>query len=104
MDGLPKDVKGTIKKILSGEYKEERIKQQPILTISCENGGKLISNIIQRITNFDSLKIKSVEMHNPTLEDVFLFYTGKEIREESSSRSKNIKNHITMKQLRGGKN
>lgn len=104
MDKLPEDIKETIEKILSGKYKEERIKQKPILTISCENGGKLISDIIQRITNFDSLKVKSVEMHNPTLEDVFLFYTGKEIREESSSRSKNIKNHITMKQLRGGKN
>jgi ABC-2 type transport system ATP-binding protein len=103
LEELPPSIKDTIKKILSGEYKQEKMMQHPILTISCENGGELISEIIQKITNFDSFKVKSVEMHNPTLEDVFLFYTGKEIREESSNLTKNIKNHITMKQLRGGK-
>ncbi|TFF97048.1 MAG: ATP-binding cassette domain-containing protein, partial [Promethearchaeota archaeon] len=97
---LPEDMGEIINKILSGEYKEEKMMQNPVLTISCENGGKLISEIIQNINNFDSLNVKSVEMHNPTLEDVFLFYTGKEIREENSNRSKNIKNHITMRQLR----
>jgi ABC-type multidrug transport system ATPase subunit len=103
LEELPKSIAEIIKKILSGEYIEERMKRQPILTISCENGGKLISGIIQKITNFDTLTVKSVEMHNPTLEDVFLFYTGREIREESSNMTKNIKNHITMRQLRGGK-
>jgi len=103
LEELPNSIKETIKKILSGDYKQEKMMQQPILTISCENGGSLISEIIEKITHFDSFKVKSVEMHNPTLEDVFLFYTGKDIREESSNLTKDIKNHITMKQLRGGK-
>jgi ABC-2 type transport system ATP-binding protein len=28
-------------------------------------------------------KVESVEIHSPTLNDVFLFYTGREIREDS---------------------
>ncbi len=102
LEQLPDEIKDTIKKILSGEFKEEKIRAQPVLTISCENGAALISEIIQEISTFNNLSVKSVEMHNPTLEDVFLFYTGKDIREETSNRTKNIKGHIIMRQLRGG--
>jgi len=100
LEELPKNMKETILKIHSGEYKEEQKMEQPILTVSCENGSEQLPEIIQKTTTFDSIKIKSVEMHNPTLEDVFLFYTGREIREESSNRTENVKKHIQMRQLR----
>jgi ABC-2 type transport system ATP-binding protein len=100
LDELPENMKETILKIHSGEYQEDKKMAEPILTISCENGSKELPEIIQKTTSFSSIKIKSVEMHNPTLEDVFLFYTGKEIREESSNRTENVKKHIQMRQLR----
>jgi hypothetical protein len=55
---------------------------------------------VQKINEIDSLQIKKIHMHNPTLEDVFLFYTGKEIREETTNRTQEIKKHIQMRQLR----
>jgi len=100
LEDLPSEIKRTIQKILNGEYKEEQHKQEPSLTISCENGGKKISEIIQKINEINTVTIKTIHMHNPTLEDVFLFYTGKQIREESTNRSENIKKHIQMRQLR----
>jgi len=100
LDEIPSNIQKTIKKILSGEYKKEQQRKEPGLTISCEDGGKLISNIIQKINNLDSITIKTIHMHNPTLEDVFLFYTGSQIREESSDRMEGIKDHIKMRRLR----
>jgi len=100
IEDLPPKIKNTLKKILSGEYKKEKQMREPGLTISCENGGKLISDIIQKINDLNSIKIKTIHMHNPTLEDVFLFYTGSQIREESSGKMEGIKNHIKMRQLR----
>jgi ABC-2 type transport system ATP-binding protein len=97
---LPAEIKETIEKILSGEFKREEQKKEPSLSISCENGGKSISEIVQKINEIDSLQIKKIHMHNPTLEDVFLFYTGKEIREETTNRTQEIKKHIQMRQLR----
>jgi len=55
--------------------------------------------IIQKINDND-LKIKTVNMHQPTLEDVFLHYVGSAIREESSNQTKNFKQFIQMRQLR----
>lgn len=100
IDELPPAIKDVVKKILSGEYKKEEQMKEPGLTISCENGGRLISDIVQKINEINSIKIKTIHMHNPTLEDVFLFYTGKQIRKESSDRMEGIKNHIKMRQLR----
>ncbi|TXT58175.1 MAG: Daunorubicin resistance ABC transporter ATPase subunit (modular protein) [Promethearchaeota archaeon] len=103
LEELPKNMKETILKIQSGEYEEKQKNENPLLTISCENGAKQITEIIQKISNSDNLNIKSVQMHNPTLEDVFLFYTGREIREESSNNTEDVKKLIQMRQLRQNK-
>jgi ABC-type proline/glycine betaine transport system ATPase subunit len=100
LEELPSNIKSTIKKVLSGEYKKEQQLKEPSLTISCEDGGKSISDIIRTINELDSIKIKTIHMHNPTLEDVFLFFTGSQIREEKSDLKEGIKNHIKMRQLR----
>ncbi|MBD3197364.1 MAG: ATP-binding cassette domain-containing protein [Candidatus Lokiarchaeota archaeon] len=100
VDDLPPKIKEIIQKINNGEYKKEEEIKEPSLTISCEDGGKLISEIIQMVNQFNSVKIKTIHMHSPTLEDVFLFYTGSQIREESSSRMEGIKKHIQMRQLK----
>jgi ABC-2 type transport system ATP-binding protein len=55
--------------------------------------------IIQKISD-NKLNIKTVHMHQPTLEDVFLHYVGTAIREESSNFSKDVKKMIQMRQLR----
>ncbi|TXT59773.1 MAG: ABC transporter, ATP-binding protein (modular protein) [Promethearchaeota archaeon] len=100
IDELPEIIKEEIQKLLSGKIKSTETKTKSGISISCEKGGKCLPEIIQIISKFDKLEIKEVHMHNPTLEDVFLFYTGKEIREETSNGTKNIKKFIQMRQLR----
>jgi ABC-2 type transport system ATP-binding protein len=99
LEQVPDSIKTELIKIKKGEYFEEETDFEPKISIACENGGKQLPLIIQKINN-NGLKIKNVNMHRPTLEDVFLFFTGDAIREESSSRMKNIKKFIQMRQLR----
>ena len=85
--------------IKNGKIEGENLDLEPIISISCEDGGKQIIDIIQTI-NENNLKVKSVHLHAPSLEDVFLFYVGREIRDEGADRTSNIKEFIQMKQLR----
>jgi len=99
LEEVPENIKQEIIKIKKGEYKEEEKDFEPALSISCENGGKQLPLIIQSI-NENNLYIKNVNMHQPTLEDVFLHHVGSAIREESSNRVDGIKKIIQMRQLR----
>ncbi|MFX1340429.1 MAG: ATP-binding cassette domain-containing protein [Promethearchaeota archaeon] len=99
LNQIPEEIKLEIIKIRDGEIAGLENETEPIISISCENGGKSLPQIIQKINN-NNLTIKTVNMHQPKLEDVFLHFVGKAIREESSNRSKNIKQFIQMRQLR----
>lgn len=99
LEEVPENIKQEIIKIKKGVYKEEEKDFEPVLSISCENGGKQLPLIIQSI-NENNLYIKNVNMHQPTLEDVFLHHVGSAIREESSNRVDGIKKIIQMRQLR----
>ncbi|TKJ22296.1 MAG: hypothetical protein CEE43_07020 [Promethearchaeota archaeon Loki_b32] len=99
LEEVPDTIKEEIIKIKKGEFKEEEEQLEPSISISCESGGKQLPLIIQKI-NENDIKIKNVNMHQPTLEDVFLHYVGSAIREESSNFSKDVKKIIQMKQLR----
>lgn len=55
------------------------------LSISLKNGETRIPGII-RISEQLGLKVESVELHKPTLEDVFIHYTGRKIREAEDSK------------------
>ncbi len=99
LEQVPDSIKTELIKIKKGDYSEEDTDFEPKISISCEDGGKQLPLIIQKI-NKNNMKIKNVNMHRPTLEDVFLFFTGDAIREESSNRIKNIKKFIQMRQLR----
>ena len=99
LEEVPDTIKQEMIKIKKGELEEEEEDLEPSISISCDSGGKQLPLIIQKISEND-LKIKTVNMHQPTLEDVFLHYVGTAIREESSNHSKDIKKMIQMRQLR----
>jgi len=54
------------------------------LTIMVEQGEKRIPQLI-KLAQKKGVDIKSVALHKPSLEDVFLHFTGKTIREEEAS-------------------
>lgn len=60
-----------------------------ILTV--KNAGKELPEILRR-TREEGIDITEVEIHKPTLNDVFLHFTGKTIREEEASIAERLKN------------
>jgi len=69
------------------------IEKLPWCKTAVEHDGQVTFNVVEAEKNVAELvnlsykngvNIKSVKMHNPTLEDVFLYYTGKTIREQET--------------------
>lgn len=56
---------------------------EKIVRITVPEGDKYIPNIVRAADSL-KMKIESISVEKPTLNDVFLFYTGHEIREELS--------------------
>lgn len=54
------------------------------VTISVRDAGKKIPELVKNIEK-NKIKIDSIMIHKPSLEDVFLYFTGKTIREEEAS-------------------
>jgi ABC-2 type transport system ATP-binding protein len=60
----------------------ENVKQHDFsLTLGVEKGDEKIPEIIE-IAQSLKLKIKSIDVRKPTLDDVFLYYTGRTMRDE----------------------
>ena len=71
------------RKILKEEFDIEIEEVDSKLKLTVEKGEELIP----KLTTVLSGKIKSINLHEPTMDDVFLHLTGKEIRESESSGS-----------------
>jgi len=97
---LPEEIKAELIQIKKGVI-PSKLSQDNILkiNIACESGAKSITQVVQLINEM-GIDIKSINMRSPTLEDVFLFYTGAKIRDEDSNRVKGIKEFIKMRKLR----
>jgi len=46
------------------------------------------------------MKVGKVTLKTPSLDDVYLSYTGRELREEHSSKEKAMQDRFTMRRLR----
>ena len=63
----------------------ENIKQHDsFLTLGVEKGEEKIPNIIE-IAQSLNIKVKSISVRKPTLDDVFLYYTGRTIRDQEAT-------------------
>lgn len=65
------------------------------VTINVQNAGKSVAEIF-RLAERKKIKISSIMIHEPSLEDVFLFYTGKTIREEEANPLDNLRRRRRM--------
>jgi ABC-2 type transport system ATP-binding protein len=59
------------------------------LRLAVPDGEKLIPRLIE-IAAQNGFQVNSVSIHKPTLNDVFLHYTGREIREEEAESSMRV--------------
>lgn len=64
--------------------------------ISLQDAEKHISEIITTLNQYQ-IPVSSVSIHKPTLEDVFLAYTGKRIRDEESDKKEMMRRHLRMR-------
>jgi len=69
------------------------------LTLFTSNGTKVIPKIFQISSELD-VKITSISLTQPTLDDVFISYTGHEIRDDDDSGFNRKREHAKMKRLR----
>ena len=68
------------------------------LTIFTSNGTEVIPKIFQ-ISSTLQVKIVSISLTQPTLDDVFISYTGREIRDADTGFNRKLE-HVKMKRLR----
>jgi ABC-2 type transport system ATP-binding protein len=103
-NNLKKQVGGDVIKITSKEnqklkdelqtrYKKEIYQEDGTLKLEVENAEEFLPRL------FNELKtpIDSIELHKPTLEDVFLKITGRQIRQEEASSKDLMRNHFRLR-------
>ncbi|MCD6296994.1 MAG: ATP-binding cassette domain-containing protein [Deltaproteobacteria bacterium] len=73
-------------------------KHDGFVTINLENAEKHIAEIVN-ISNRNKLDINSISLHKPTLEDVFLHFTGRTIREQEADTKGNMRMHNRLRRL-----
>ena len=65
------------------------------MIVSLKNADQYISTIVT-ILNTRQIPITSIAVHKPTLEDVFLSFTGRTIREQEASQKETMRMHMRM--------
>lgn len=61
-----------------------------------DDGSEKVPEIFE-FASRENIKIESIEVSKPTLNDVFLHYVGREIREEKAGRKENLRLRMQMK-------
>jgi len=70
------------------------------LNLTTEKGERVIPKLI-KLANENSVEVTSVHLHKPSLEDVFLHFTGRWIRDqESSQNERKLERHRQMMRRR----
>jgi ABC-2 type transport system ATP-binding protein len=80
---------------LTGPWIRRVEKHNDEVNISLMNAEQHISAIVT-LLNAHQIPIGSIAIHKPTLEDVFLSFTGKTIREEEADQKMNMRMHQRM--------
>ena len=70
------------------------------LNLLVDDGGRRIPDIV-KLTDKAGVALESVELHKPTLDDVFISTTGRNLRDQRGSFMDMIRRHRIMRQARG---
>ncbi|MBI4708897.1 MAG: ATP-binding cassette domain-containing protein [Candidatus Portnoybacteria bacterium] len=85
--------KQTLKKELEEKYGKEVKEEDDILKIEVVEGEKFMPRLFNELQT----KIDSISLKKPALDDVFLFLTGRKIREEEASSKDFMRNFMRMR-------
>ena len=64
-----------------------------------QRGDRLIPELVQ-LALTHGIQVDSVRLKRPTLDDVYLHYTGREIREAETSREEHLRMRILQRRVR----
>jgi len=83
---LETDNNGAAVQLLKGlpQVREIKEKSQGFLLMVNEDGTKVLPIIIDTLRNA-GMEITTINLKKPTMDDVFVFYTGKELRDEGAA-------------------
>ena len=87
-----------ISKIKEIEYVKDITSNENEVTVFSSKGTQVIPIIFQLSSSF-GIEITSISLTQPTLDDVFISYTGRELRDDSENFNKR-REHAKMKRLR----
>jgi ABC-2 type transport system ATP-binding protein len=87
-----------ISKIKEIEFVKDITSNENEITVFSSKGTQVIPIIFQLSSSF-GIEISSISLTRPTLDDVFISYTGRELRDDSESFNKRLE-HAKMKRLR----
>ncbi len=79
------DVTSTVRSRLAGTVPADAVTSHPAgVSLSVPDAGAAIPEVLRRLEG-DGLRVVGLHMSRPVLDDVFLKYTGRHIREESAN-------------------
>jgi len=98
---MPKHVQQMLVQGMAGENGQRGRNGSPKrLNLLVDNGGHRIPEIV-KLVDGTGVFLESVELHKPTLDDVFLSVTGRNIRDEQGSFMETMRRQRIVQQARG---
>ena len=90
---------GKIYSKLNASWVKRIEKYDGFVTINLKDAEKHIAKIVN-LLNKNKIKIESISVNKPTLEDVFLYFTGKKIREQEADSKDHMRARMQMRRGR----
>ncbi len=85
--------KNSLKKEIEKKYSVQVNEENDALRIEVKNGDQFLPRLFNDLTT----KIDAIELRKPTLDDVFLHFTGHAIREEEASNKDRMRQQMRMR-------
>jgi len=89
-----------IEQINNIEFVKEVKNKQDSITVFSTNSNEVIPKIFQASTNLN-MKINSLTLKQPTLDDVFISYTGHDLRDETENKKYSRRKEFNLNRRKG---
>ena len=89
-----------IEQINKIEFVKEVKNQQDLITVFSTKSNEVIPKIFQESTNLE-MRINSLTLKQPTLDDVFISYTGHDLRDETENKKYSRRKEFNLNRRKG---
>jgi len=96
---IPRQVKENMALGMAG-VRDQHPNEATRLHLLVDNGGHRIPEIVNLVSG-SGVVLESVDLHKPTLDDVFLAFTGRSIRDERGSIAETMRQRRIIREARG---